>query len=86
LAATVIAKTDWNAALGWLRVHPVRSPAVRSRRAFHATSKGILYRGSEVGPHRLDLLVAGFAKPTLEAKRVIVPERPHQDFLASWLP
>jgi GxxExxY protein len=82
----------------------------------------VLYHGSEVGLHRLDLLVAGlivvelkavkaledihfavvrsylratgrehglilnFAKPTLEAKRVIAPERPHQDFLASWLP
>ena len=46
----------------------------------------VLYHGSEVGLHRLDLLVAGFAKPTLETKRVVAPEQPHQDFLASWLP
>jgi GxxExxY protein len=82
----------------------------------------IRYRESEVGLHRLDLLVAGlivvelkavkalddvhfavvrsylratgrehglilnFAKPTLEIKRVIASEPPHQHFLASWLP
>jgi GxxExxY protein len=82
----------------------------------------ILYRGSQVGLHRLDLLVAGlivvelkavkaledvhfavvrsylratqrehglilnFAKPTLEIRRVIASERPHEDFLLSWLP
>ena len=82
----------------------------------------ILYRGSEVGLHRLDLLVAAlivvelkavmaledvhfamvrsylratgrehglilnFAKPTLEIKCVIASQRPHHDFLASWLP
>ncbi|HEX7499761.1 MAG TPA: GxxExxY protein, partial [Polyangia bacterium] len=82
----------------------------------------ILFRGSEVGLHRLDLLVAAsivvelkavkavedvhfavvrsylratgrehglilnFAKPALEIKRVIASQRPHHDFLASWLP
>lgn len=82
----------------------------------------IRYRGSEVGLHRLDLVVAGllvvelkavkalehvhfavvrsylraagrehglilnFAKPTLEIKRVIACQRPHQHLLASWLP
>src|SRR5512138_799688 len=82
----------------------------------------ILYRGTEVGHHRLDLLAAGlivvelkavkaledvhfavvrsylratgrehglilnFAKRMLEIKRVIAPDRPHQDFLPSCLP
>src|SRR5512139_3859051 len=39
----------------------------------------------EVGLHRLDLVVAGFAKPTLEPERVVAPEptaRP-PGFLAS---
>ena len=99
-----------------------RELAARRIRFERQLAVPILYRGSEVGLHRLDLLVAAlivvelkavkaledvhfavvrsylratgrehglilnFAKPTLEIKRVIASQRPHHDFLASWLP